>query len=577
MAQQPPDRPPAIDSFRGTLVALALISGVVNILTLTGSYYMLDIYDRVLPSRSLPTLFALTLLVVFLYAFQGFLEFMRSRVLVLVGASVDEAISGKVFSALIRLPLIRNNGGEGLLPLRDLDQVRSFLAGAGLPAFFDLPWAPLYLGICFLFHPFIGVLATAGAIILFGLTLLTELSSRSATKATATHAAERLGLAESARRNADAVQAMGLAARLRSNWQSANDRYVRAQQLTSNVAGGLGAMAKSFRMLLQSLVLGLGAYLVIQDQATAGIMIAASILTSRALAPVDLAIANWKMFIGARQSWNRLNQLLQAVPEPPNRLQLPAPHRDVVVESASITPPGDSRVVVGDISLSLKAGSGLGVIGPSGSGKTSLAKSLVGVWAPARGKIRLDGATFDQWSPEALGKHIGYLPQDVELFSATVAENIARFDERVDATAVIEAAQAAGAHELITRLPDGYETQIGQGGCALSAGQRQRIALARALYGKPFLVVLDEPNSNLDTEGEVALAQALHDVRARGGIVVVVAHRLSALSAVEWIIEMNDGRIQAHGTKDEILGKMMRRVATADGAVTAFPQGAANR
>jgi ATP-binding cassette subfamily C protein len=283
------------------------------------------------------------------------------------------------------------------------------------------------------------------------------------------------------------------------------------------------------------------------------------------------------MFVGARQSWRRITELLQAVPEAPKRLQLPAPHRDVAVEMASIAPPSESRLVVCDVSFSLKAGGGLGVIGPSASGKSSLMKALVGVWTPARGKIRVDGATLDQWSPEMLGRHIGYLPQDVELFSTTVAQNIARFDDNIDANAVIEAAQAAGAHELITRFAEGYETQVGQGGRVLSAGQRQRIALARALYGNPFLVVLDEPNSNLDTEGEAALTQALHGVRARGGIVVVVAHRLSALAGVDWIIVMNDGRIQSHGAKDEILGKMIRRVPSAETAVSVFPQGAAVR
>jgi ATP-binding cassette subfamily C protein len=400
-------------SYRATLAGLALVSGILNVLMLTGSFYMLEIYDRVVPSRSLPTLVALTLFVIILYAFQGFFEFIRSRVLVRVGASVDQAVSGRVFSALIQLPLIRNNGGDGLLPLRDLDQIRGFLAGTGLPAFFDLPWVPLYLGICFLFHPLIGITATAGTIFLFSLTLLTEVLSKPATKATAGYAAERFAFAEAARRNADVVQALGLLKRMTSCWQAANDRYVFSQLLTSNIAGGLGTLAKTFRMLLQSLVLGFGAYLVIQDQATAGIIIAASILTSRALAPIDLAIANWRMFVAARQSWRRLNELLQAVPEPPKRLQLPAPHRNIAVEAVSIAPPGDSRLVVRDVSFSLRAGSGLGVIGPSASGKSSLIKALVGVWMPVRGKIRIDGATLGQWSPEALGRQIGYLPQDV--------------------------------------------------------------------------------------------------------------------------------------------------------------------
>jgi PrtD family type I secretion system ABC transporter len=400
-----------LGSYRATFVALAFVSGILNLLMLTGSFYMLEIYDRVVPSRSIPTLLALTLLVVILYGFQGFLEFVRSRVLVRVGASLDQAIGGKVFGALIRLPLLRNNGGEGLLPLRDLDQIRTFLAGTGLPAFFDLPWVPLYLGVCFMFHPLIGIAATTGGVFLFSLTLLTEFLSKSATKSMAGHAAERFAFAETARRNADVVHALGLSGTLTTRWQKMNERYVVSQLVTSDIAGGLGTLAKSFRMLLQSLVLGLGAYLVIQDQATAGIIIAASILTSRALAPIDLAIANWKVFIAARQSWRRINELLQALPEAPRRLQLPVPHRDVVVETTSIAPPGETRLVVRDVSFTLKAGGGLGVIGPSASGKSSLIKALVGVWIPARGKIRYDGASLDQWSLDTLGRPIGYLPQ----------------------------------------------------------------------------------------------------------------------------------------------------------------------
>lgn len=566
-----------VGSFRLTLLGLAAISGVLNALMLTGSFYMLEIYDRVVPSRSVPTLIGLTVLVVILYGFQGFLDFVRGRVLVHVGALMDQAISGKVFGALIRLPLIRSNGGDGLLPLRDLDQIRGFLAGTGLPAFFDLPWVPLYLGICFMFHPLIGMTAAAGGIFLFGLTLLTEILSRAATGEAAHYAAERFASAEAARRNADVVQALGMSKKLTSNWQDVNERYVASHLLTSNIAVGLGTVAKSFRMLLQSLVLGLGAYLVIQDQATAGIIIAGSILTSRALAPIDLAIANWKMFIAARHSWRRLTELLRAVPEPPKRLPLPAPHRDIVVETASIAPPGESRLVVRDASFSLKAGAGLGVVGPSASGKSSLIKALVGVWTPTRGKVRIDGAALDQWSAETLGKHIGYMPQEIELFSDTVAQNIARFDKDFEPNAVIEAAQAAGAHNLITRLPEGYETQIGQGGRALSAGQRQRIALARALYGTPFLVVLDEPNSNLDPEGEEALTQAILRVRARGGIVIVVAHRLSALAGVDWILVMNDGRIQSHGAKEEILGNISRHAPNAASTASAYSQGGASR
>jgi PrtD family type I secretion system ABC transporter len=354
-------------------------------------------------------------------------------------------------------------------------------------------------------------------------------------------------------------------------WSAANERYIEAQQRSSDVAGGLGGVSKVMRMALQSAILGVGAYLVIEQQATAGVIIASSILTSRALAPVELAIANWRGFVAARQSWKRLRELFAALPEQAHPLALPRPSVSLSVEGASAIPPGGQRFVLQDASFSLKAGDGLGVIGSSASGKSSLARLLVGVWAPVRGKVRLDGAALDQWVPDAIGPHIGYLPQDVELFAGTVAENIARFDPDREPDAVIAAARAANVHDLILRLPDGYETQIGEAGTALSAGQCQRVALARALYGDPFLIVLDEPNSNLDTEGEQALTQAILRARARGRIVVVIAHRPSALAAVDLVLVMADGRAQAFGPKDEVLSKVLRRGAGSGSAAPAQP------
>ena len=359
-----------------------------------------------------------------------------------------------------------------------------------------------------------------------------------------------------------------MAPRLSAVWSEANARYMDAQRRTADVAGGLGALSKVLRMVLQSAVLGLGAYLVIHQEATSGIIIASSILTSRALAPVELAIANWKGFVAARHSWRRLNELLAALPAEAPPMELPKPAQSLVVEGVAVMPPGGRNVVVQDVSLRLKAGNGLGIIGPSASGKSSLVRSLVGAWAPVRGKIRLDGAALEQWSPERLGRHLGYLPQDVELFAGTVAQNIARFEAEPEARAVIAAAQAAGVHELILRLSEGYETQIGEGGASLSAGQRQRVGLARALYGDPFLVVLDEPNSNLDAEGEEALTQAIIGVRKRGGIVVVVAHRPSALAGVDQVLVMADGRAQAFGPKDEVLAKVLRRPQAVPGAAS---------
>ncbi len=390
------------------------------------------------------------------------------------------------------------------------------------------------------------------------LTALTEVFTREPTKAATEAAMHRNGLAETSRRNAEVLTAMGMAGRMGNRWSEANQSYMASQQRVSDVAGGLGAFSKVLRMMLQSAMLGIGAYLVIHQEATAGIIIAGSILTARALAPVDLAIANWRGFVAARQGWQRLNKLLTLLPAQIAPMQLPAPKNRLSVENVSVAPPGDTRIVVQDVSFALQSGQGVGVLGPSASGKSSLARMLVGVWQPVRGKIRLDGASLDQWSSEELGRHVGYLPQDVELFAGTVAQNIARFDPDADPKAILSAAQAAGVHDLIVNLRDGYETQIGEQGSALSAGQQQRIALARALYGDPFLVVLDEPNSNLDAEGEAALTQAILGVRARGGIVVVIAHRPSAIAGVDLLLVLDHGRAQAFGPKDEVLSKLVR-------------------
>lgn len=552
-------------------MGVGFLSGTVSVLYLTGSFYMLEVYDRVLPSRSVPTLVGLSIIVAGLYAFQGVLDLLRGRILARIGASLDEAMHGRVYDALVRIPLKARAQGDGLQPLRDLDQVRGFLASPGPTALFDLPWIPLYVAICFAFHFWIGITAVIGAVLLIALTLLTETLTRGPAKAAVAGAMARNGLADASRRNAEVVHAMGMGGRLGDRWSAANARYMANQQRTSDVAGGLGAISKVLRMLLQSAVLGIGAYLVINQQATAGIIIASSILTSRALAPVELAIAHWKGFVAARQSWARLNELLAAFPDREAPLSLPRPAAELSVEGASVAAPGTQRIVAQDATFALKAGSALGVIGPSASGKSSLARLLVGVWRPVRGKIRLDGAALEQWDAEALGQHIGYLPQDVELFAGTVADNIARFAPEPDPDEIIAAAQAARVHELILRLPDGYETQIGEGGTSLSAGQRQRIALARALYGEPFLVVLDEPNSNLDAAGEQALTQAILGIRARGGIAVVIAHRPSALAACDLVLVMADGRMQAFGPKDEVLKKVLQPAPAPDPAARTAP------
>jgi ATP-binding cassette, subfamily C, bacterial PrsD len=562
MPSSPPgSRLALMGSCRGAFLGVALLSGLINVLYLSGSIFMMEVYDRVLPSRSIPTLVGLSAIIVVLYLFQGLFDMIRGRILARVGAAMDEDLSQKVFQGQLSAPLKSRVDGDGQQPLRDLDQIRAFLSGGGPSALFDLPWMPLYLFICFGFHPWIGLVTLGGAVLLVTMTLLTEILTRGASRQAVGAAQQRNGLSEGARRNAEVVHAMGMAQRIGARWGEANARYLAHQQRASDVSGGFSALSKVLRMLLQSAVLGVGAYLVIDGQATGGIMIASSILTSRALAPVELAIANWKGFVAARQGWRRLKDALGASAQTPDPLKLPAPARILAVENAGAGAPGSQRFAIQDISFQLEAGIGLGIIGPSASGKSSLARLLVGVWPAWRGKVRLDGAALEQWRPEDLGRHVGYLPQDMELFSGTVTQNIARFDPAPDPAAVIAAAQAANVHEMILRLPDGYETQIGEAGAALSGGQRQRIALARALYGDPFLVVLDEPNSNLDAEGEQALTQAILGVRARGGVVIVIAHRPSALAGVDLILVMADGKVQSLGPKEEILTKVLRPVA----------------
>ena len=549
----------ALAACRGAFYGTALISGMSNILMLTGAMFMLEIYDRVLPSRSMPTLVGLLVLAAALFTALGILDAIRGRILVRIGGALDETLSGQVYDTLMRLPLRIGARSDGTQPLRDLDAVRSYLSGLGPVALFDLPWIPLYLAICFAFHPLIGFAALAGAIILIVLTLLTEILMRAPARAATEAAVARNGLAEASRRNAEALVAMGMAGHIAARWSEANRQYMRSQQEASDLGGGLGAISKVLRMMLQSGVLAVGAYLVIHQEASAGIIIAASILSARALAPVDLAIANWKGFVAARQSWQRLNRLLTMSPARLTPMQLQTPVQRLTVEAVSASPPGVPKVVVQDITFELEAGQGLGIIGPSGSGKSSLVRLLVGVWQPVRGNVRLDGAALDQWASDALGRHVGYLPQDVELLAGTVAENIARFEPNPDTEAVIAAAKAVGVHDLIVRLPGGYDTPIGEQGSALSAGQAQRVALARAVYRDPFLVVLDEPNSNLDSEGEEALTRAILGVRERMGIVIVVAHRPSAIAGVDRLLMMNQGKAQAIGPKDEVLSKVLQR------------------
>lgn len=547
----------ALRAFRAAFVGIGLISAVVNLLYLTGSFFMLEVYDRVLPSRSVPTLVGLAVIAAALFAIQGLLDIIRGRLLTRVGVGLDEKMNDRVYSIVLEVPLKGSASYDGLQPMRDLDQVRGFLSGAGPLALVDMPWLPLYLIICFAFHFWIGMAALTGAALLIALAILTETLTRAPSREAASLSAQRIGIADSSRRNAEVIRAMGMGRAIAGKWRAVNALYMTKQRQAADVANGLGAISRVMRTLLQSAVLGVGAYLVIEQQTTAGIIIASSILTARALAPVELAIGNWRGFFAARQSWARLHELLRRFPEAESPVELAKPFQNVTVEGVTVVPPAGRLPVLQDISFRLNAGQALGVIGPSGSGKSTLARSIVGVWPPVRGKVRIDGAALDQWTSERLGAHIGYLPQDIELFDGTVAQNIARFMPDAAAEAIVEAATAASLHDLILRMPNGYDTQIGQSGAVLSAGQRQRLGLARALYGKPFLLVLDEPNSNLDQDGDLALNRAIAGVRIRGGIVIVIAHRPGVIAYVDQLLVLAEGgRMAALGPKDQVLASL---------------------
>ncbi|MFN3481934.1 MAG: type I secretion system permease/ATPase [Rhabdaerophilum calidifontis] len=560
----------ALGECRWALAGIGLFSGLINILMLTGSLFMLEVYDRVLPSRSLPTLVALSILAASLFLFQAGLDIVRSRLLARIGNHLDRSLSARVFDLVIELPLRVRGGGEAQ-PVREIETIRGFLSGAGPTAFFDLPWLPVYLAICYAFHPLIGFTAIGGALVLTALALGTEFLARRPVRAAAADAGRRHRLAAAAQRNAEVLVAMEMTGALRRRWIAASDSHLDHQARAADVVSGFGALGRVLRMMLQSAVLAVGAYLVIQGEASAGLIIASSILTGRALAPVDLAIANWRGFIGARQSWQRLSRLLEALPAESATTALPPPRNALAVEALTVVPPSAQVPALTGIQFTVKAGSAVGVIGPSASGKSTLARALVGVWPAARGHVRLDGATLEQWPRGTLGPHIGYLPQDVELFDGTIAENIARFEPDAPSETVIEAAKAAGVHDMIVAFPKGYDTPIGEQGAQLSAGQRQRIALARALFRDPFLVVLDEPNSNLDAEGDEALAKAILGVRARGGIVIVVAHRMAALGAVDQVLVLARGSQQAFGPTDEVL-KPKRREGAATPPLKIIPQ-----
>jgi len=547
----------AFDGFRGALVAVSVISGVINLLGLTGSLYMLQVYDRVLSSHSVPTLVALTILMLALYAFYGVFDLLRNLASGRAAALFDRRIAGPVHAIVVNLPLKGASRATAQQPMRDVDTIRGFFASGGPVAFLDLPWMPLYLAFVFLLHPLLGLMCLSGMVMLVFLTLLSEWLSRGEVQASARADAARKALADANARNAEMLRAMGLVGRAIDRFEKVNRNYLSLQTKATDLISKLTAISKFLRLSLQSAILGLGAYLTVRGEVTGGVIIAASITTSRALAPVEQVIAHWRNFLGARQSFGRLKMMLEGFPAAHRPLALPPPVERLSLESVSVCVPGTERPVLVDVSFELRRGQALAVIGATAAGKSSLARAITGVWRPVRGSIRLDGAELEGWAADELGRHIGYLPQDVALFEGTIAENICRLEDELDNHAIIAAAKAAGVHEMILRLPNGYESNVGPDGSALSAGQRQRIALARALFRDPFLVVLDEPNSNLDAEGESALSAAIQGVRERDGILIVIAHRPSALSTVDHVAMINGGRLSAFGPKDDVLRKVL--------------------
>lgn len=562
----------AMATCRTHLIAVGVFSVFVNLLMLTGPIYMLQVYDRVLASRSEATLVALTVLMTALFLFMGLLEFIRGRVLARAGARFQTLLDTRVFTAVLRRSVAPADRARPNVAARDLDAVRQLLAGPAPFAVFDMPWTPIFLAAVFLFHPILGWVAVGGGLVLIALTILNQVRSAkpSAQSQMAGNEAENLG--EALRQNAEAVQGLGMRGNGLGRWSLLRQNALDAQMIASDRSASYGAASKTLRFYLQSLMLAAGAWLALLQEISPGMMIAASILMGRALAPVEQAIGQWSLVQRAHRGWGSLAELLAKTPAEPERTPLPVPKGFVDVQSVSVAAPGDTAPALRNISFQVSPGQALGVIGPSGAGKTSLAKVLTGIWKPAAGKVRLDGAALDQWPDDELGQYIGYLPQEVGLLSGTVAQNIARLSPEPDGAAVIEAARRAGAHDLLLSLPQGYDTEIGAAGQRLSGGQRQRVALARALYRDPPLLVLDEPNANLDAQGEQALVDAIRDAKSRGRTVIIMAHRPSAIAACDLLLMIDRGQQVDFGPRDEVLRKRTKNYPQLVGNKTPDPE-----
>ncbi|NUU38047.1 type I secretion system permease/ATPase [Pseudomonas sp. C2B4] len=553
MAKAPATAPliKALGDYKSILISVGCFTALINILMLAPSIYMLQVYDRVLSSQNETTLVMLSLMIVGFFAFIGLLEAVRSFVVIRIGSQLERRFNLRVYQAAFERNLFKGEGNAGQA-LGDLTHIRQFVTGPALFAFFDAPWFPVYLLVIYLFNVWLGVFATAGVLLLIALAWLNESMTKKPLSEAAACSQQSSQLATSHLHNAETIQAMGMLGALRNRWFQVHSRFLGLQNQASDTGAVISSLSKTLRLCLQSLVLGLGALLVIKGDMTAGMMIAGSILMGRVLSPIDQLIAVWKQWSGARLAYQRLNALLQAFPSGDEAMALPAPKGQITFEQVSAGPPGQRAASLHMVSFNLAAGDVMGVLGASGSGKSTLARVLVGVWPTLGGTVRLDGADIHRWNRDDLGPYIGYLPQDIELFSGSIAQNIARFRE-ADPQQVVVAAQQAGVHELILRLPQGYDTVLGEDGSGLSGGQKQRVALARALYGRPSLVVLDEPNSNLDTVGEAALASAIAQMKAQGTSVILVTHRSSALAQADKLLVLNDGRLQAFGPSQDVL------------------------
>jgi PrtD family type I secretion system ABC transporter len=552
----------ALRECRIGILLLAIFSLFINLLILTSPIYMMQVYDRVLASGKIETLLLLTAIAGVAVLVLGLLEMVRNKMLARIGQWLERRLSPELIRASLRVAIY--GGPPNAQSLRDIAQVRTFLGGPGCNTIFDAPWTPIFLTVIWLMHPILGVIGVGSGIVLFALAIINEYASRAPLKHSGTLSIANIQRADQAIRNADAFHAMGMLSGFLAGWMSRNERALALQLAAADRNAMLVGFSKFVRIFVQILILGAGAYLVINGQLTSGGMIAASILLGRALAPVEQAIGAWKGMVGARDSYDRLKRLLERMPAEQEAMPLPAPKGKLSCEQVIYVPRGRDKPVLNGVTFALEPGEVLGVIGPSAAGKSTLCKILVGSWQPTRGHARLDGADLFSWPSEQLGPYVGYLPQDVELFGGTVKDNIARLAPEPDPNAVVEAAITAGVHETILRLPNGYETDIGDSGSFLSGGQRQRIGLARALYGKPRLIVLDEPNASLDTEGENSLIEAMGQAKQWGATVIIVAHQPRILKPVDKLLLLRDGRGEMFGPRDEILAKLMPPRVPAD-------------